>query len=269
MDKIIVLGTGSATPTKIFNTCFILNNGTDNILVDAGGGVGIFRQLEDANISIDSISNLIVSHKHADHIFGVIWIIRKISLMLKEGKYNKIFNIYCNDETANSIITIASATLRQYQLSELGNRIKINIVSDKETIKILNYEITFFDINGQSDKQYGFYTKLSNNTKLAFCGDEPLRIERLDIDFSNYDYMLHEAFCVESEASIYKPYEKDHATAKSAAMTAQKLNVKNLILWHTEDDDMENRKEKYTKEANNYFSGKVTIPNDLEIIELD
>jgi Metal-dependent hydrolases of the beta-lactamase superfamily III len=38
VDKIIVLGTGCASVTKIFNTCFALTNDDENyILVDAGG----------------------------------------------------------------------------------------------------------------------------------------------------------------------------------------------------------------------------------------
>lgn len=270
MDKIIVLGTGSASPTKIFNTCFILSNEKDEyIMVDAGGGVGIHRQLEMANIKEKDIHHLIVSHKHADHLFGVIWIIRKINLLMNDKKYEGDFNIYCNDEVAESIMTVARTILRKVQLSEIGSRIKINVVNDKEQMKILDYDINFYNINGQSDKQFGFYTTLSNGKNLTFCGDEPLRTEQIDIDFSSYDYLLHEAFCVDSEAHIFKPYDKDHATAKSAGITAQKLKIKNLILWHTEDKDLENRKEKYTKEAKKNFDGNVIVPNDLDIIELN
>jgi len=270
MDKIIVLGTGNASPTKIFNTCFLLvNNNEDYILVDAGSGGCVYCQLELTNVKLKDIHNLIVSHKHADHIFGVIWIIRSITLMIKENKYDKELNIYCNDEVAASIMQIAKATLRSIQLSEIGSRVKINIVDDKQEINILDYNITFFNINGNSDKQFGFYTTLNNNKKLIFAGDEPLREDRVNIDFSNCNYLLHEAFCLDSEADIFKPYERDHATVKSAAITAEALNIKNLILWHTEDKDIKNRKARYTEEAKRYYSGNVFIPDDLEIIELN
>ena len=268
MEKIVVLGTGSASPTEIYNTCFILVNENNYILVDAGGGVGIHKQLKLSNINENDIHNIIVSHKHADHLFGVIWLIRKVDLSMSSNKYEGNLNIYCNDETAEAITIVAKAILRKAQLKEFGNKIKINIVNDKENIEIFDYNITFYNINGQSDKQFGFYTKLKNGKNLAFCGDEPLRTENIDVDFSGYDYLLHEAFCADSEANIFKPYEKDHATAKSAGITAEKLNVKNLILWHTEDKDMANRKSKYTKEAKECFNGNVIVPNDLEIIEL-
>lgn len=46
------------------------------------------------------------------------------------------------------------------------------------------------------------------------------------------------------------------------------LNVKNLLLWHCIDKDIENRKELFTKEAREYFQGNVYIPDDLDEIEL-
>ena len=48
----------------------------------------------------------------------------------------------------------------------------------------------------------------------------------------------------------------------------QTLNVKNLVLWHTMDNNISERKRLYTEEAKNYFGGNVYVPNDLDIIEL-
>ena len=70
-----------------------------------------------------------------------------------------------------------------------------------------------------------------------------------------------------SEADTYKPYEKHHSTVKDACELAQKLNVKNLVLYHTEDKTV-NRKEVYAKEGKPYFKGNLFIPDDLETLEL-
>ena len=40
-ETLIILGTGNATVTKCYNTCFALRNGQKYFLVDAGGGNGI------------------------------------------------------------------------------------------------------------------------------------------------------------------------------------------------------------------------------------
>jgi ribonuclease Z len=46
------------------------------------------------------------------------------------------------------------------------------------------------------------------------------------------------------------------------------LNVKNLILYHTEDKTIAGRKELYTQEGKEYFGGNLFVPDDLDVIEL-
>ena len=78
---------------------------------------------------------------------------------------------------------------------------------------------------------------------------------------------MHEAFCLDKEEQIFKAYEKHHSTVKSVCEFMQPLNIKNLILFHTEDTH-EDKKGLYTAEAREYFDGKVIVPNDLDEIEL-
>ena len=73
---------------------------------------------------------------------------------------------------------------------------------------------------------------------------------------------------MDTEADIFKPYEKMHSTVKNASQIATNLNVKNLVLYHARDNDLKNRKRLYTEEARQYFSGNVYVPDDLDVIEL-
>ena len=84
----------------------------------------------------------------------------------------------------------------------------------------------------------------------------------------NLDWVLHEAMCLEKDKEKVKPHEKNHSTVKDVAITMNNLNVKNLLLWHCIDSDIENRKELFTKEAKEYFQGNVCVPNNLDEIEL-
>lgn len=79
---------------------------------------------------------------------------------------------------------------------------------------------------------------------------------------------MHEAFCLYSEREIFKPYEKNHSTVKDACEIAEKLCIKNLILYHTEDKNLKNRENLYKSEGEKYFSGNLFIPNDLDVIEI-
>ena len=82
------------------------------------------------------------------------------------------------------------------------------------------------------------------------------------------DWLLSEAFCLYSEREQFKPYEKHHSTALDAARTAWELHAKNLVLYHTQDNNLPERKRLYTAEAKTEFSGPVFVPDDLEILSL-
>ena len=82
------------------------------------------------------------------------------------------------------------------------------------------------------------------------------------------DWLLSEAFCLYEDRERFQPYEKNHSTVLDAARLAEELNVKNLILYHTEDKTLESRHERYTAEAESVFHGRVFVPDDLEWIEL-
>lgn len=197
----------------------------------------------------------------------MLWIYRFVDIAMQKGAYEGILNIYCHDEVAKIIIEQINTLLRKEQQQFIDKRIFINIVNDHEKVKILNYELEFLDIIAKSDKQYGFKTTLNNGKNLVFLGDEPLD-EKLYDDVKDVDYLLHEAFCLETESDKYKPRQKNHDTVKSASIKAQKLGVKNLVLWHTQENLGKDRKELYTKEAKENFNGNVYVPNDLEEIIL-
>ena len=82
-------------------------------------------------------------------------------------------------------------------------------------------------------------------------------------------WLLHEAFCLESEKDKYKPYEKAHTTVMSACMTAERMGAENLVLYHSEDSRPKTRKEVYTVEGKPFYTGKLYVPDDMESIELD
>ncbi|MCR5078249.1 MAG: hypothetical protein K6A82_09460 [Prevotella sp.] len=80
--------------------------------------------------------------------------------------------------------------------------------------------------------------------------------------------MMCEAFCLYRDRDIYHPYEKHHSTALEAGRLAQELGVRNLVLYHTEEDTGKDRKELYSQEVSQVFNGTVHVPSDLKIIKL-
>ena len=62
--------------------------------------------------------------------------------------------------------------------------------------------------------------------------------------------------------------EKHHSTVKDACELAEKLNIRNLLLYHTEDKNLDERKKFYLEEGSCYYHGNLFIPDDLELLEL-
>ncbi len=264
MNKIVMLGTGNGATLDLYNTCFVIQNKVGNFLVDTGGSIEIIKRLNQVNINYTSIKHIFISHNHTDHILGLFWYFKKIGVAAMHGKIPSNINIYCNDIVYNSIKEIAKYILPDKLLNVLYNFITFKILNNGDTYKINGVEYTFFDIKAKGTKQFGFKCVL-NNKKFAFLGDETLNQDLYEY-IKDYDYVMHEAFCLDSEEHIFHAYEKNHSTAKSVSIVMNKLNVKNLILYHTEESHKEERKDLYTKEAQKYFNGKVIVPDDLEEI---
>ena len=266
--KIIMLGTGNALVTECYNTCFIINDGEkNNLLVDGGGGNGILHQIKHAGFELQDIKNIFVTHQHIDHLLGIIWIIRISAQLMNKNKFDGELNIYSHDEVINLIYDLTKKLLLPYQFDFIGKRIHLITVKDNETRKIINHDFIFFDIHSERTKQFGFSMKYSDCKKLTCCGDEPCN-EKIESYVKKSDWLLHEAFCLYSQAEIFSPYEKHHSTVKDACELAERLEIKNLLLYHTEDFNLKNRKELYINEGRKFFSGNIFVPYDLESIDL-
>lgn len=232
------------------------------------GGIHILEQLRKAEIPSSSIHNIFVTHNHIDHIIGIIWLIRKIALAMMSGEYKEDVHIYASNITIDAIRTIAKLTLNKRQSAYLDNKIQLISVKNRELVSILGENFIFYDVYAKKEVQYGFYLKTLSGQILVCNGDETLDYKNYDL-VENADFLIHEAFCLDSEKEVKRPYEKGHTTAKDVCEMATKLNVKNLILYHIKDEDFNHRKDRYLKENTPYFSGNLYVPNDLDRISLE
>ena len=274
MDKtttqITMLGTGSATVSQIYNTCFLLKTPSTLMLVDAGGGNGILAQLKKVNVQISDIHHLFVTHAHTDHVLGVIWVIRMVAQC--KG-YEGLMHVYGNDKVMKVIKTIIGMILAKKQLAKVAERVVFHQLEDGERFEVGDMKLECFDIQSTKEKQFGFRAELPSSDEsgkplvLACLGDEPYNEQNRHY-IVGADWMMCEAFCLYADRDTFKPYEKCYSTALDAGKLAEELGVKNLILYHTEEKTLANRKENYTREAAENFKGRIFVPDDLEVIEL-
>ena len=265
--QLTILGTGNAMVTRCYNTCFHLRTDAGALLVDAGGGNGIFRQLEAANLPVDGIRALFLTHGHTDHALGVIWVLRKITALMRSDRYAGDLDVYGHSDAISLIRTICGLMLPEKFLALFEKRIHFHSVEDGETRPILGMTVTFFDIFSTKLRQFGFTALLPSGKKLTCLGDEPFN-PRCRAYAENSDLLMSEAFCLYADRERFKPYEKHHSTALDAGRVAAQLGAKALLLYHTEDETLPTRAVRYGEEAASAFPGTVLVPDDLSVYTL-
>jgi ribonuclease Z len=274
--ELTMLGTGNAHATAVYNTCYVLreNGDAENgrcFLVDGGGGNQILTQLERAGIRFLDCQEMFLTHKHIDHLFGIIWMVRKFAQAMLSGQYEGDMTLYGHDEGIRLVREISRSLLQPKQAGLLGGeqtgRIHLVCVSDSETRQVMGHEMTFFDIGSAKTKQFGYVLTLPDGERLCCCGDEPCS-DRKESYARGAKWLLHEAFCLFADRERFRPYEKNHTMVKDVAQLAERLEVANLLLYHTEDSDIPHRKMRYTAEAAAYYRGNIFVPEDLEVITL-
>ena len=266
--KINILGTGYGMAIDCYNTCFTIEKNNKHFLIDSGGGNTILKNLKQLNISLENIDSIFISHVHMDHIIGCLWIMRALLPKYNRGEIDNILKIYGNNiviQTLNNMINMLMPPDFKYLFDD---KIVLIRIEPAEEYIVLGKKITFFDINANKTLQYGFSLSINNNKKFVFIGDEYCK-KTTEKYIENANWLFADAYMCGDEAEKYNPIARhSHSTVKYISMIAKKNNVKKLILSHTIDRDLNNRKKEFTQDAKKYFDGEVLIPDDLDVILL-
>lgn len=266
--NLTMLGTGNALVTECYNTCFVLEDEGSCFMVDGGGGNAVLHQLKHAGYNWMEIRHIFVTHKHVDHLLGILWMVRMICQFMHHGEYQGEAFIYSHKEVLEILRDMAEKVLLPKETRFLDDRLHLVEIQDGETREIIGHEVTFFDIHSTKATQFGFCMNLGQDRKLTCCGDEPYT-SWVEVYAKGSDWLLHEAFCLYSQRDVFDPYEKHHSTVKDACERAEQLNCKNLLLYHTEDRILAERKKLYSEEGNQYYHGNLFILDDLEVIRIE
>ena len=266
--SISFLGTGHATATECFNSCFAIMKDKDVFLVDSGGGNGILKQLKQADINLENIKAIFISHNHLDHILGVIWIIRILSRKYFKNEIELPIYIYGNSIVINTIEKLVELFIPSDFKSVINSKIILAIINDGDKKIILGNKISFFDLHATKTLQHGFIFEYEKNKNFGFIGDEVLSPTNKK-KIRNCEYLYADAYMCGIDAEIYNPIKKHHhSTVKYISQIAEQEKVKNLILSHTIDNNLLKRKKEFTKDAKLYYNGNIIVPDDLETIML-
>ena len=269
MMKLTILGSCSAYPTlNRFTTSQILQINGKSFLIDCGEGAQI--QLRKNKIKFNSIEDILISHLHGDHFFGLPGLILTFNLLGRE----KPLNIYGPKGIKKIIVSLLKIgnTWTNYKLNftELKNP-KSEIIYDKNNISIATIPLyhgiytngflfrkktSVHKLMVDKAQSYGIDKTQFAGIKLGKDGIktdgsiieniklvEPLNPdityaycgdtlfnEKIIEQIKGCDLLYHESTFLKKHENFAK--KTFHSTAEQAALIAKKSNVKKLILGH-------------------------------------
>ena len=265
--SITFLGTGSAFPSRSYNACCIIDTGCDTLMVDAGGGNGIFAALAGSGRGIDDIRRLFVTHVHTDHLLGAVWILRMLVKLDFDGVVRDRLEVYGNSDVIGALDNICRLTFLPSYYSRLANVAAFRAVTPGDTLALVGASAEFFDCRSKGVMQTGVRVTLDNGHTLACLGDEALTDDNIS-EVSGCRTVVCGAFCCYADRDIFRPYEKHHHTVLDVARLAAKATVGTLMLVHCEDRDLSVRSARYAAEATTVFDGRLIVPLDGETVAL-
>ena len=172
--KLTMLGTGNALVTNCYNTCFLLDDNGQLFMTDGGGGNAILQQLKLAGYDWMDVRHIFVTHKHIDHLLGIVWMMRMICQFMDHGEYKGDAYIYSHIDVLIILRNMAAQLLLKKETAYIDKRLHLVEVSDGSSFNIIGHRFTFFDIHSTKAKQFGYCMELRNDQTLICCGDEPL-----------------------------------------------------------------------------------------------
>ena len=216
--KITMLGTGNATVTECYNTCFVLSGEGKHLLVDGGGGNTVLRRLKQAGTDWKDIRDIFVTHKHIDHLLGIIWMARMICQNMSRGTYDGEARIYAHDEVIALIDAMARKLLGAKESAFIGKRLHLITVGDGEEREIIGRKFAFFDILSTKAKQYGFCMDLGGGEPYAYMLKEffpGLRRVEITVSYDLRRIMEEKLHRKLDEAEFETALSKERAAAEA------------------------------------------------------
>ena len=250
MGKIIVLGSASAVPdTQHENTHFLLQAGAHSVLIDCAGSP--IQRLARADVELDSITDIILTHFHPDHVSGIPMLLMGMWLMGRKTGVN-IYGLHGTVERMQAMMD-----LYYWQNWPDFYPVHFHGFAEEEGVEVLATEhlrITASPVR-HLIPTIGLRIAFLDSGKLAAysCDTEPSpNVVRLAEDV---DVLFHEAG---------GPFV-GHTSPLQAGEIARQSGAKSLYLVHYPTRG-ENTAD-FVKEAGTFFDGPVYLAEDFMTVE--
>lgn len=250
MAQVILLGTGAALSDAVReNTFLAVQAESGSILVDAAGSP--LQHLLRAGVPLDSLTHLILTHHHPDHIYGLSVLL--LDLWLAGRK--KVLHIYGLTETLRA----ARAMMHAFEWEKWRLHgffpVEFHRVPKKNNQPVFatpDLVVTASPTKHLLPTIALRFTSASSGKSLVYTSDTMVCDSVVELA-CDANILLHEATTVDSPSF-------GHSSARQAGEQAARARVKELVLVHLPPDTPP---EELRAAAEAGFSGKVIVARDM------
>jgi len=245
MSGLIILGSAFAIANaRQENAHLLVKSNSRNILIDCGNNPA--GKIEQAGLAINEITDLILTHAHADHMGALPLLIMDMWLR-KRTTSLQIYGLEYTLETAKKLLDV-------FNWQSWENMFPVEFIPVDPTIVSMLLDNNDLCISASLVQHLiptiGIAVEIKDqHQKIVYsCDTEPC--EALEQLSQGADVLIQEA----------AGPGKGHTSPEQAGVTAAKAGVSRLVLIHY---DSARKGEELIAEAAKNFSGKIELAHDL------
>jgi ribonuclease Z len=250
MAKVVVLGSSSAIPDETHENTHLALIGRDGVIMIDCASQPVLR-LRRAGIAYEQVNDLILTHFHPDHVYGVPMFIMDMWL---RGRKNPL-----RIHGLRHCMQRMECVMEAYHWDEWPRLFPISFHPVDEHDDIFLFERSDFRVTAAPVQHFVPTLGLRIEDKetghvLAYsCDTEPCP-EVLKLA-AGADLLFHEA----------TGHGPGHASAAEAGLAAREAEVRHLALIHYNTDGVDTSN--LVPEAKKTFGGPVTLAEDFMVLE--
>jgi ribonuclease BN (tRNA processing enzyme) len=229
----------------------------ERILVDCG--VNLVRSLATANIDPTTITHLIITHSHGDHISGLptylfYRLMHAKGILKKDGGELKIVS------TAVTLDAVKNYVRSAYGKIPENPSLNYVTIGEGDSYQIGNSTFSFFPTK-HIPVTIGFSSFICNK-KIVYSADTAFSEDVLS-NAADADILIHDI----AATGEYQMLAGGHTLCNQISGHLEKLKIKTIVPVHRLSIYDENNTE-YLSELTEFYSGEVLLPFDGTVIEI-
>lgn len=266
------MGTGAAANPDRCHACIAIQTGPEHtLLLDSGSGVEVVRNLLRTGIDLASIEDIFLSHRHSDHIGGLELLMLHCGLhALQTGKHANeldIFGLPIVLEVGRSFVA-GTGSVAPMLFGQTGERLDWiallpgNPVDVHSGVRLHSFIVDHSPPEGSCTGCLVEIVRDDRTYRIVYTGDTR-PTPTLSEHAQGADILLHECGGLDANGDFVR--QVGHCTAGDAARLASTCAVGHLVLLHIPN---ERSAPDLFQEARRYFDGRITVAQDLDILQL-